>query len=90
MPLPILPTRIVAEVCLPAGLTVDPDAHDAWFRTRVQEALVAGLSGAGGERETKADLAELEGRLTNRIIAVAVLVVVAQTGILALFGFPSP
>jgi len=54
------------------------------------EALVAGLSGAGGERETKADLAELEGRLTNRIIAAADFVVFAQTRILALFGFLSP
>lgn len=35
----ILLTRIAAEGGLPAGLTTDPDAHDAWFRTKVQEAL---------------------------------------------------
>ena len=35
----ILLTRIVAEGGLPAGLTADPDANDAWFRTKVYEAL---------------------------------------------------
>lgn len=35
----ILLTRVAAEGGLPAGLTADPDAHDAWFRTKVQEAL---------------------------------------------------
>lgn len=35
----ILLTRIAAEGGLPAGLTADPDAYDAWFRTKVQEAL---------------------------------------------------
>ena len=35
----ILLTRIVAEGGLPAGLTADPEAHDAWFRARVREAL---------------------------------------------------
>ena len=24
---------------MPAGLTVDPEAYDAWFRAKVQEAL---------------------------------------------------
>lgn len=24
---------------MPAGLTVDPDAYDAWFRAKVREAL---------------------------------------------------
>jgi DNA-damage-inducible protein J len=24
---------------LPAGLTADPEAHDAWFRSKVREAL---------------------------------------------------
>lgn len=35
----ILLTRVVAEGGLPAGLTVDPDAYDAWFRAKVREAL---------------------------------------------------
>lgn len=35
----ILLTRIAAEGGLPAGLTADPDAHDAWFRKKVYEAL---------------------------------------------------
>ena len=35
----ILPTRIAREGGLPAGLTVDPEAHNAWFRAEVQEAL---------------------------------------------------
>ena len=36
----ILLTRIAKEGGLPAALTVDPDAYDAWFRAKVQEALV--------------------------------------------------
>lgn len=35
----ILLTRVVREGGLPAGLTTDPDAYDAWFRAKVQEAL---------------------------------------------------
>lgn len=35
----ILLTRIAAEGGLPAGLTADPGAHDAWFRAKVREAL---------------------------------------------------
>jgi DNA-damage-inducible protein J len=35
----ILLTRIAKEGGLPAGLTADPEAHDAWFRARVREAL---------------------------------------------------
>lgn len=35
----ILLTRVAAEGGLPAGLTSDPDAYDAWFRAKVQEAL---------------------------------------------------
>ncbi len=35
----ILLTRVTQEGGLPAGLTTDPQAHDAWFRTKVQEAL---------------------------------------------------
>jgi len=35
----ILLTRVVKEGGLPAGLTADTDAHDAWFRAKVREAL---------------------------------------------------
>ncbi|WP_263079140.1 type II toxin-antitoxin system RelB/DinJ family antitoxin [Endozoicomonas sp. Mp262] len=35
----ILLTRITKEGGLPVGLTSDPEAHDAWFRERVREAL---------------------------------------------------
>jgi DNA-damage-inducible protein J len=35
----ILLTRVVKEGALPAGLTADPKAYDAWFRAKVQEAL---------------------------------------------------
>ena len=35
----ILLTRVAAEGGLPAGLTADPDAYDAWFSSKVQEAL---------------------------------------------------
>lgn len=35
----ILLTRISEEGGLPAGLATDPQAHDAWFRAKVIEAL---------------------------------------------------
>ena len=35
----ILLTRVAQEGGLPAGLTADPEAHDAWFRAKVWEAL---------------------------------------------------
>jgi len=35
----ILLTRVAKEGGLPAGLTADPAAYDAWFRAKVQEAL---------------------------------------------------
>ena len=35
----ILLTRVAKEGGLPAGLTADPEVHDAWFRAKVQEAL---------------------------------------------------
>jgi DNA-damage-inducible protein J len=35
----ILLTRVAREGALPAGLTVDPDTYDAWFRAKVQEAI---------------------------------------------------
>ncbi|WP_257275093.1 MULTISPECIES: type II toxin-antitoxin system RelB/DinJ family antitoxin [unclassified Endozoicomonas] len=35
----ILQTRITKEGGLPVGLTSDPEAHDAWFREQVKQAL---------------------------------------------------
>lgn len=35
----ILLTRVANEGALPAGLTADPEAYDAWFRAKVHEAL---------------------------------------------------
>ena len=35
----ILLTRVAKDGGLPAGLTTDPAAHDAWFRAKVHEAL---------------------------------------------------
>ncbi|WP_236451741.1 type II toxin-antitoxin system RelB/DinJ family antitoxin [Stutzerimonas stutzeri] len=35
----ILLTRITKEGGLPVGLTTDPEAHDAWFRDKVNQAL---------------------------------------------------
>ncbi|MDR1853698.1 MAG: type II toxin-antitoxin system RelB/DinJ family antitoxin [Azoarcus sp.] len=35
----ILLTRVAREGALPAGLTADKEAYDAWFKAKVQEAL---------------------------------------------------
>jgi len=35
----ILLTRVATEGTLPFPMTMDPDAHDAWFREKVQQAL---------------------------------------------------
>ena len=35
----ILLTRIATEGALPAGLVMDQDSYDTWFRAKVQEAL---------------------------------------------------
>jgi DNA-damage-inducible protein J len=35
----ILLTRVAREGALPAGLAVDPEAYDTWFRAKVHEAL---------------------------------------------------
>jgi DNA-damage-inducible protein J len=36
----ILLTRVAKEGGLPAGLTTNPEAHDAWFRAKVREAMM--------------------------------------------------
>lgn len=35
----ILLTRVAKEGGLPAGLTADPEAYEAWFRSMVQKSL---------------------------------------------------
>lgn len=35
----ILLTRVAKEGELPVGFAIDPATHDAWFRSKVQEAL---------------------------------------------------
>ena len=35
----ILLTRVAAEGGMPAGLTIDTGAYDAWFRAKVKEAV---------------------------------------------------
>ncbi len=35
----MLLTRVAKEGGLPAALTTDPEAYDAWFRAKVREAL---------------------------------------------------
>lgn len=43
----ILLTRVAKEGALPAGFTVDPATHDAWFQNQVMQALEnPGLAGA--------------------------------------------
>ncbi|MDE1915341.1 MAG: type II toxin-antitoxin system RelB/DinJ family antitoxin [Sphingomonadales bacterium] len=32
-------TRVTKEGGLPVGVTMDPEAHDAWFRAKVREAM---------------------------------------------------
>jgi len=81
------------------ALTIDTHAlvkrlKSAGAGEELAEAIVSGFSEAGCDLATKADLkaglAELEVRLTNRIIAAAGFVIVMQTGILALFSFLAP
>ena len=33
-------TRVIREGGLPVGVTTDPEAHDAWFRDKVREAMI--------------------------------------------------
>lgn len=33
-------TRVTKEGGLPVGVTTDPEAHDAWFREKVREAMM--------------------------------------------------
>lgn len=54
----ILLTRIAKEGGLPPGFTVDPEAHDAWFKAKVHEAL-ADTGPAVTHREVMDDVQNL-------------------------------
>ncbi len=54
----ILLTRVANEGALPIGLTVDPVAHDAWFRAKVMEAL--------DSRQPQVSHEEVERRFAGR------------------------
>ena len=55
----MLLTRVANEGALPAGLAVDPDAYDAWFRAKVKEALDDPRPGIPHE-EVKARMAKMK------------------------------
>jgi DNA-damage-inducible protein J len=46
----ILLTRVAKEGALPAGLTMDPEAYDAWFRSKVHDVLVDSRPGIAHQR----------------------------------------
>lgn len=62
----ILLTRVAAEGGLPAGLTADPDAYDAWFRAKVQEALDDPRSAASQARVMEDAQALIDGKRRAR------------------------
>jgi DNA-damage-inducible protein J len=61
----ILLTRIANEGALPAGLTTDAVAHDAWFRAKVQEALDDPRPGIANA-EAKATMAKVRADALRR------------------------
>lgn len=58
----ILLTRVAAEGGLPAGLTSDPETYDAWFRTKVQEALADPHQGAPHDQVMQAAHARIDAK----------------------------
>lgn len=62
----ILLTRVAKEGGLPAGLAADPEAYDAWFRTKVREAL-ADTGSTIPHRQVMADAqARIDGKRRAR------------------------
>lgn len=61
----ILLTRVSAEGGLPAGLASDPDAYDAWFRTKVHDAL----ADAGPAIPHRQAMTEIRARLKRQASA---------------------
>ncbi len=62
----ILLTRVAAEGGLPAGLTADPEAHDAWFRAKVREALDDPHPAASHERVMSDSQVLIDGKRRAR------------------------
>lgn len=62
----ILLTRVAAEGGLPAGLTADPEAHDAWFRAKVREALYDPGTAVSHERAMTDAQALIDGKRRAR------------------------
>ena len=62
----ILLTRIAKEGGLPAGLTADPEAHDAWFRAKVREALADTGSGVAHQQVMDEAQALIDGKRRAR------------------------
>lgn len=58
----ILLTRVAAEGGLPAGLATDPDAYDAWFRAKVQEALADPLPAKPHDQVMREARALIDGK----------------------------
>ena len=54
----IVLTRVANEGALPVGLVADTDAHDVWFRAKVQEAL--------NDPRTPIPHDQVEARFANR------------------------
>ncbi|MGH9857712.1 MAG: DUF1640 domain-containing protein [Acidobacteriota bacterium] len=58
----------------------------AGFTEKQAKAVIEAFAPAGNELATKADLRELEHKLTTRIYAAQVATVIALIGILSFFG----
>lgn len=61
----ILLTRVASEGGLPAGLTADPQAYDAWFRAKVKQALADDRPAASHD-EVMAEAQALIDRKTGK------------------------
>lgn len=59
-------TRTAREKALPFGLVMSPEAHDAWFRAKVQEALDDSRPSISNE-EARARMAEHRAKVALRI-----------------------
>ncbi|MDE1168331.1 MAG: type II toxin-antitoxin system RelB/DinJ family antitoxin [Pseudomonas sp.] len=62
----ILLTRIAYEGALPAGMTVDPAVHDAWFKAKVMEAL-EDTSDAVSHEEVEAHFSQRRANALRRL-----------------------
>jgi DNA-damage-inducible protein J len=58
----ILLTRVAKEGALPVGLTMDPEAYDAWFRDKVHDALVDSRPGIAHQKV----MADVQGLIDRK------------------------